>query len=141
MVGLKRTKIDRSGQMKKVLIIAYDFPPYTSAGGFRPYSWFKYMYEFEIYPVVVTRQWANKYGNHLDYIAPSDSSQAVIEETDQGIRINAPYFPSFSNNLLLKHGNTKHKLLRKITSTYIEILQFFLWSGLNLNCIWQPTTT
>jgi glycosyltransferase involved in cell wall biosynthesis len=56
--------------MKKVLILAYDFPPYVSVGGLRPYSWYKYFHEFGLYPIVVTRQWGNKYGNHLDYIAP-----------------------------------------------------------------------
>ncbi|MDA3780596.1 MAG: hypothetical protein PF487_10325 [Bacteroidales bacterium] len=29
--------------MKKVLILAYDFPPYVSVGGLRPYSWYKYI--------------------------------------------------------------------------------------------------
>ncbi len=32
--------------MKKVLILAYDFPPYVSVGGLRPYSWYKYFKEF-----------------------------------------------------------------------------------------------
>lgn len=46
--------------MKKVLILAYDFPPYVSVGGLRPYSWYKYFKEFGLYPIVVTRQWENK---------------------------------------------------------------------------------
>ena len=58
--------------MKKVLILAYDFPPYVSVGGLRPYSWYKYFKEFGLYPVIVTRQWDNQYGNHLDYIAAGD---------------------------------------------------------------------
>ena len=42
--------------MKKVLILAYDFPPYVSAGGLRPYNWYLYLKEFGVEPVVITRQ-------------------------------------------------------------------------------------
>ena len=38
------------GLMKKVLIFAYDFPPYVSVGGLRPYSWYKYLKEYGIEP-------------------------------------------------------------------------------------------
>ena len=85
--------------MKKVLILAYDFPPYASVGALRPYSWYKYLHEFGIYPVVVTRQWNNKYGNHLDYIASGYSSQPVIEESERGTIIRTPYFPNLANKL------------------------------------------
>lgn len=54
--------------MKKVLILAYDFPPYVSVGGMRPYNWYRYLKEFDVEPVVITRQWENKHGNQLDYI-------------------------------------------------------------------------
>jgi hypothetical protein len=58
---LKRTGSRKSGYwqinfkkpMKKVLILAYDFPPYVSVGGLRPYSWCKCFHEFRIYPIVV----------------------------------------------------------------------------------------
>ena len=42
--------------MKKVLILAYDFPPYVSVGGLRPYSWYKYFHEFGLYSVFVPEQ-------------------------------------------------------------------------------------
>ena len=56
-------------KMKKVLILAYDFPPYVSVGGLRPHAWYKYLKEFGVEPIVVTRQWENVHGNHLDYIS------------------------------------------------------------------------
>ena len=34
--------------MIKVLILAYDFPPYVSVRGLRPFSWHKYFREFGI---------------------------------------------------------------------------------------------
>jgi len=41
--------------MKRVLILAYDFPPYVSVGGLRPYAWYRYLHEFDVFPIVVTR--------------------------------------------------------------------------------------
>ena len=115
--------------MKKLLILAYDFPPYISVGGLRPYSWYKYMHEFGIFPVVVTRQWANKYGNHLDYIAPGESNKVIIEDSEKGIIIRAPYKPNLSNRLLLKYGENRFKLLRKIITGWYEFFQWFLPVG------------
>lgn len=115
--------------MKKVLILAYDFPPYVSVGGLRPFNWFKYFKEFGIAPIVVTRQWSNKYGNHLDYIAPSESKKVKIEEVPEGTIIRAPYKPNLSNRILLKYGVGRFKLLRKVLTGYFEILQYFLPIG------------
>lgn len=115
--------------MKKVLILAYDFPPYVSVGGLRPYSWYKYFKEFGLYPIVVTRQWGNKYGNYLDYIAPSDSNETIIEETEYGTIIRTPYKPNLSNRLLLKYGVNKFRFLRKLVTAYYEFMQFLFFVG------------
>jgi len=115
--------------MKKVLILAYDFPPYVSVGGLRPYSWYKYFHEYDIYPVVVTRQWDNKYGNHLDYIAAGESNNTIIEETEFGTIIRTPYKPNLSNRLLLKYGVNKFKLIRKSITAYYELMQFLFFVG------------
>lgn len=115
--------------MKRVLILAYDFPPYVSVGGLRPYSWYKYLNEFDVYPVVVTRQWNNKFGNHLDYIAKGTSNKAILEKTDFGEIIKAPYSPNLANRIMLKHGETRFKLIRKIVSAYYEFAQFILYIG------------
>ena len=115
--------------MKKVLILAYDFPPYVSVGAMRPYSWLLYFKEFGLYPIVITRQWDNSYGNELDYIAPSASSEALLIEEDYGTIIRTPYFPNISNKLLLKYGKNKFVLLRKCISFFYEIAQFFFFIG------------
>ncbi|PKP21019.1 MAG: hypothetical protein CVU05_07710 [Bacteroidetes bacterium HGW-Bacteroidetes-21] len=118
---------------KKVLILAYDFPPYVSAGGLRPLSWYNYLHEFDVTPVVVTRQWSNHYGNHLDYIAPGHSDQTLIDKTEKGIIIRSPYKPNRANKIFLKYGETKYKWLRKIISAYYEIFQFVLPIGSKRN--------
>lgn len=115
--------------MKKVLILTYDFPPYVSVGGQRPYSWYKYFKDFYIYPVVVTRQWSNKYGNNMDYINASESDEIIIEKTEKGTIIRTPYFPNLSNRLLLKYGDNKYRRVRKIITAYYEILQWYFNIG------------
>ncbi len=108
------------------MILAYDFPPYVSVGGLRPYNWYKYLHEFDVYPVVVTRQWSGEYGNHLDYIAPSDSFEIIIEDSSKGTIIRTPFQPNFANRLMLKYGDSRYKFLRKTVSAYYEFAQFLL---------------
>jgi hypothetical protein len=115
--------------MIRVLILAYDFPPYVSVGGLRPHSWFKYFKEFDVEPIVITRQWGNAYGNDLDFIAPGWSKECVIEESPQGTIIRTPYVPNLSNRLLLRFGDKRFRRLRKLISAYFEMLQFFMVVG------------
>lgn len=115
--------------MKKVLILAYDFPPYVSVGGLRPYNWFKYLKEFGVEPIVITRQWSNDYGSELDYIAPSASSETIIEKSDAGTIFRSPYIPNLSNRLLLKHGENRFRIIRKLISAYYELAQFLYITG------------
>jgi len=115
--------------MKKVLILAYDFPPYVSVGGLRPYSWYKYFHEFGVHPVVVTRQWCNKYGNYLDYVAASESNKTIIEESEHGTIIKTPYKPNLANRIMLRYGKERFVFLRKILSAYSEYFQWFVLIG------------
>ncbi len=115
--------------MKKVLILAYDFPPYVSVGGMRPYNWYRYLKEFDVEPVVITRQWSNTNGNHLDYISEGESEETIVEETEFGTIIRTPYYPNFANRIMLKYGNTKYKFLRKLISAYYEFAQYLFPIG------------
>ena len=115
--------------MKKVLILAYDFPPYVSVGGLRPYNWYKHLKEFGVEPIVVTRQWGNAHGNHLDYISAGESEESIIENTEFGMIIRTPYKPNFANRLMLKYGDKKYRILRKSISAFYEIAQFFFPIG------------
>ncbi|MBO7432848.1 MAG: hypothetical protein J6U13_03745 [Salinivirgaceae bacterium] len=115
--------------MKRLLILAYDFPPYVSVGGLRPYAWYKYLNEFGVYPIVVTRLWGNKYGNELDYVAPSESAETIVEETEFGTIIRTPYKSNLANRLMLKYGNRKFVLLRKAITAWYEFMQFLFFVG------------
>ncbi|MES2799088.1 MAG: hypothetical protein V4638_03665 [Bacteroidota bacterium] len=115
--------------VKKVLILAYDFPPYVSVGGLRPYNWYKYFKEFDIEPIVVTRQWGNKHGNHLDYIEEGSSKNILVEKSEFGTILRSPYHPNLSNRLLLKHGEKRFKILRKSITAFYELGQFLFPIG------------
>ena len=110
--------------MKRVLIISYDFPPYISVGGLRPYNWYVHLREFGIDPIVVTRQWSNEHGNYLDYVAAGESSDTIVKKTAFGTVLNTAYRPNVANRLLLKHGERKYTLLRRSVSAYYEFAQF-----------------
>ena len=115
--------------MKKVLILAYDFPPYVSVGGLRPYAWYNYLKEFGVEPIVVTRQWGNAHGNRLDYISAGTSKQSIVELSENGTIIRSPYKPNFANRLLFKYGDHRYLLMRKSISAYYEFAQFLLPIG------------
>ena len=115
--------------MKKLLILAYDFPPYVSVGGLRPYNWHRYLKKFGVEPIVITRQWANTHGNHLDYISSGTSPMVIEEKSEFGTIFRTPYHPNLSNRLLLKHGNARFNLIRKIISGFYEFAQFIYPTG------------
>lgn len=115
--------------MKRLLILAYDFPPYVSVGGLRPYAWYKYLKEYGVEPIVVTRQWGNKYGNELDYIAPGESKETIVEKTEYGTIIRTPYTPNLANRLMLKYGKSRFSLLRKAVTAWYEFMQFLFFVG------------
>lgn len=115
--------------IKKLLILAYDFPPYVSVGGLRPYAWYNYLKEFGVYPIVVTRQWSNDYGDERDYVAPSKSQETIIEKNEYGTIIRTPYKPNLANKILLKYGNHKFALIRKAISAFYEFSQFIFFIG------------
>ena len=115
--------------MKKILILAYDYPPYISVGGLRPESWYKYLRLYGIHPIVVTRQWNNIKGNSLDYISPGYSNSADRSEDSAGTLIKAPFKPHLGNKLLLKYGESKYRLLRKFLTSYHEFSQFIIPTG------------
>ncbi len=113
--------------MKKVLILAYDFPPYVSVGGLRPYNWYKYLAAYDVYPIVVTRQWSNNLGGYLDYVADSASSETLIETSENGTLIRTPYVANVANRMLLKYGEHKYRNIRRGITAFYEFTQW-VWN-------------
>lgn len=115
--------------MIKVLILAYDFPPYVSVGGQRPYSWYKYFKNFGVEPIVITRQWSNAYGNALDFVAPSESLRLEVEQNEWGTLLRTPFRPTWSHRLLLKYGPKRFRRVRSVFTGALAFLQFYLPVG------------
>ncbi len=119
--------------MKKILILAYDFPPYSSVGSERPYSWYKHFNKFNVYPIIVTRNWNITYNNNLDYIAPSSNKENITETNEFGSIIKSPFSPDLSNRILLKYGNNKFSYIRKLFSGITYFFQHIFLFGPKLN--------
>ena len=123
--------------MKKVLILAYDFPPYISVSGQRPYSWYKNLKKFGIHPIIITRQWGNLNGNHLDFIQPSKKEHTTFEKTDYGMIIRTPFRPNISNKIILKYGIQKFSKIRKFITLLYEFFQFLFPIGNKRNIYFE----
>ncbi|MFT4680313.1 MAG: glycosyltransferase involved in cell wall biosynthesis [Granulosicoccus sp.] len=101
--------------MKRVLILAYDFPPFNSIGGQRPYSWYRYFKEFDIEPIVVTRHWDIDIKGPEDCYLPSDCRNVTTEETEYGTIIRAPFTPLLRDNLIKEKGKILSVLRKGLT--------------------------
>lgn len=108
----------------KVLILAYDFPPFGSVGGLRPYAWYRYLGRHGVEPVVVTRQWSDRYGDHRDYVAPSPTDRVEVERTGHGTLLRTPYAPNLANRLLLEHGPDRYRTPRRVVTGCYEVGQW-----------------
>ena len=53
----------------------------------------------------------------------------IIEETSKGTLIKTPFAPNFANRLMLKHGDSKYKFLRKLVTAYYELAQYLFLVG------------
>ncbi len=115
--------------MKKVLILAYDYPPYPSVGGIRPSVWVKYFREYGVEPIVVTRQWSSNQVSAMNYVLPGETTEVIVETNAFGKILKAPYKPSLSNKLLIRYGENRFGLLRKALTGLLEIFQYFLPVG------------
>jgi hypothetical protein len=94
--------------MKKVLILAYDFPPLNSIGAQRPYSWFKYFPENELDPVVIARN------------PEINSNEKITVQTQKG----EIYLINCENNFKNKCNNLP--LLGKLIRKGLTFFEYFL---------------
>jgi glycosyltransferase involved in cell wall biosynthesis len=110
--------------LKKILILAYDFPPFNSVGAQRPYGWYKYFINFNLYPIVVTRHWDENILNEIDCVKPSLKQSVDIEKNNLGTIIRVPFNPNLRDKLLLKYGFNKYNSIRKLITFCYSLLRF-----------------
>lgn len=110
-------------KMKKILILAYFFPPSNFAGSFRSYSFAKYLNKFGYYPVVVTRK--SKENTSSFYDMAEEIGGDVVHEVHDGYEVYyMPYKNSNRDKLLVKYGNAKFVLFRKILTLVEQLFQY-----------------
>jgi hypothetical protein len=109
---------------KRALIFAHDFPPYTSIGALRPASWYKYLNQMNVYPVVITRQWDQIKQTAVDVARPSARQYITSEIVVNGTIIRVPYKPNSRDKLIIKYGLEKFNLLRRSLTLYFSIMKF-----------------
>ncbi|MEL6924103.1 MAG: glycosyltransferase [Bacteroidota bacterium] len=111
--------------MKRVLILAHDFPPFQSIGAKRPASWLRHFKANGLYPVVVTRHWNTDSVNYEEAISGDPRKEVSVEETEQGTIIRVPYQPDWKDWMILRFGMNRFVLLRKMISFLSLYLRFF----------------
>lgn len=106
--------------MKKVVILAYFFPPCQLTASQRTFGWAKCLKEQGWDPVVITRNWEHHIAGPDDMHHDS-GKELIIEEN---LDFEAHYIPFRGNlrdRLYAKHGKSKFNLIRKVLS-FIELL-------------------
>jgi len=120
--------------VKKVLILAYDFPPYNSIGAQRPHSWLLYFKEFGLEPIVVTRHWDRPISGPDDCNLPSRTRSVTTEINDHGTIVRAPFEPSLRDRLIPRSG-IRFTILRKILSVWQLMFEHYFESADNKRSI------
>lgn len=106
--------------MKKVLIIAYFFPPCNLAGANRPYGWAKYLKEHGYQPIIITRNW------DIPLTLPEDAYRSCGNETIHEVNENyeayyLPYKSNLRDRIFVKYKYREYNFIRK-TLTFLEML-------------------
>jgi len=116
----------------RALILCYDFPPFSSVGAQRPFTWFKYFHLSEVSPVVVTRHWDNVSGDSKTYIKSSTKRTIEKEVVSEGTIIYVPYTSNLRDKILLNYSsNPLARLVSKFLTLYLSIARFFTFSADN----------
>lgn len=124
------TTLFKSKDLKKALILAYDFPPFNSIGAQRPYAWLKYFREFGLDPIVVTRHWDREITGPDDCNLPSVHTNVTEESNEYGKIIRAPFFPSLRDRLISR-TDLPTILVRKVLSVWQLLTEHFISSSDN----------
>lgn len=104
--------------MKKVIILSYFFPPANFVGAERAAFWAKYLKEFDIYPIIITRCWND---NETDVFSQLKSNNYKRENYDGYEVIRLPIKTKLRNIL------SKIPMIKSLTK--ILTLWEVLWSN------------
>lgn len=113
---------------KKILILAYYFPPNSAISSHRPASWAVELAKNGFDVTVITRHWTGTEQNWKAYLSKTENKEIVQHEKGYKI-IYLPFDPNYSNIF-------KFKLLNKL---YHQFLFFKGIFSIETNTLqWQP---
>lgn len=101
--------------MKKIIIISYFFPPANFVGAQRTANWFTFLSDYNIYPIVITRQWNN---DQCDITSEVINNELNVEKYANGEIHRLPFKHSFRNSLA---KNQSFRFIQK-TLTFFELI-------------------
>lgn len=108
-MGKSREEDFKPYKLKKVLILAQDFPPKNTIGAQRPYSWFKYFNSIGYNTFVVTTD-----ENTDDFNDIINSHNVIYSKCKLNLQ----------EKFIQKFGKNRFKILRKIISFNVSIFQY-----------------
>lgn len=105
----------------KLLILCFDYPPLTSIGAQRPYSWRKYFAQNNIETTLITRNWSSQIKQPKDFLK-KDEHPEIDKKDDFGRIIKLNYKGSIKHKLFV--NSAFKKLIRKIFSLVQLLLKW-----------------
>lgn len=113
--------------MKKILILAYRFPPNNETGAFRPLSWAENMKALGYYPVVISRHWDTKGGNSVSQTIQPSKEKEIKHEKNESYEVL--YLP-FKGNVRTRTFTPKQGLKRNWYRVLYYLEQLLEYSGI-----------
>lgn len=114
--------------MKRVLILAYFFPPCNLTASNRAYGWVKYFHKFGIYPVVITRSWENEIKDQSS-ILQAAGKEIIIQKNDTHEVHILPYVPNTRDRFSNKSGFLASIISKALTVFSLVFQNFSFKAG------------
>ncbi len=107
-------------QKQKVLILSYFFFPCNLPDAHHNFSWARHLHDFDLWPVVITRNWDRPLKNRNDLFMPTGNS--VVHRVEDGYEVYyLPFKGGIRDMVLNRYGESRMVLLRKAL-TYLELI-------------------
>jgi len=106
----------------KIIILSYYSLPGNFAASYRVQNWLDHLYNFDIYPILITRHWQK---SDIDYTAINSESERTIEERDSYTIIRLPFKGSIRDKLVNVFGSKFSFLWKPISFVQLILQNYF----------------
>jgi glycosyltransferase involved in cell wall biosynthesis len=110
-------------EVKKILVLAHDFPPVISIAAQRPYSWYKLLPNHG-FCLTVVAYLPNQKSKNNNYT----TSEKEIEISGSNKIIRVPVIPNLRDRLMENFGPNRFVLLRKMLSFFYSFFEFLFFA-------------